>query len=32
MQQFVAGFESGGYENYSILAENEAKKIKEAIG
>ena len=29
MKQFVAGLEAGGYENYSILKENEAKKIKQ---
>ena len=31
MKQFVAGLEAGGYENYSIIDEIEAKKIKEVI-
>ncbi len=32
MQQFVAGLEAGGYKNYSIVDETEARQIKEAIG
>ncbi len=31
MHQFVAGLEAGGYESYSIIDENEVKKIREAI-
>ena len=27
MQQFVAGLEAGGYENYSILKENEMMEL-----
>lgn len=30
-QQFIAGLEAGGYENYSLLDEEEAKKILAVI-
>ncbi|MDQ6758009.1 MAG: hypothetical protein M3004_13865 [Bacteroidota bacterium] len=32
MQQFVAGLEAGGYDNYYIIDANETKEIMAAIG